>query len=172
MIAAEPGTERELVSWQIGRTPREPWRTAACCSFGFPTVIVSPSTLSDGERFPTWAWLTCPWLTRRCSDLESGGATSRWVARLAAEPALADRMREADRKLRELRLAESGGHDACPDTGIAGQRDPLAVKCLHAHVALALAGVDDPVGLDTLEGVGRDCPDAECAASGPARGAA
>lgn len=84
---------------------------------------------------------------------------------------LAQRMLEADRRLRHLRAEESGGEDACPDTGIAGQRDPLAVKCLHAHVALALAGLDDPVGIDTIERVGAECPDAECSTASADRGA-
>jgi hypothetical protein len=34
---------------------------------------------------------------------------------------------------------------------VAGQADPLAVKCLHARVAAALAGIADPVGEGVLK---------------------
>ncbi len=55
----------------------------------------------------------------------------------------------------------AAGTDACAAVGLAGQRDPLGVKCVHAHVALALVGIDDPIGLELLER-GRECPDRYC----------
>jgi hypothetical protein len=39
----------------------------------------------------------------------------------------------------------------------------LGVKCLHAHIALTLVGVDDPIGSALLGEGEADCPDRRCA---------
>jgi hypothetical protein len=75
-------------------------------------------------------------------------------------------MRAADTAYREARAAESAGGDACAGVGIAGQRDPLATKCLHAHVAAALSGIDDPVGRGVLEAIAPECCDGRCSVEG------
>ena len=162
-------SEATLVAEQIGRVPRTPWRVAARCSFGRPAAIVSPSLLADGTRFPSYAWLTCPHLIERVSAEESAGATARYAARSASDKSLAAALRAVDARVRELRAAESGGVDACPTVGIAGQRDPLGVKCLHAHAALALAGIADPIGIEVLASVQRECGDDRCARLGVGR---
>lgn len=154
------------VTRQLGREPRRPWRVAVRCRHGFPAVIATPSTLVTGEPFPTLYYLTCPFVRAAVDALESAGQTTVWAARLTSEPALADEMREADRAYRAARAEESGGVDACADVGIAGQRDPLGTKCLHAHVAAALAGINDPVGMGVLATTGRECDDVICAEGG------
>lgn len=154
------------VAAQLGRIPRDPWRVGVRCSWGRPVVIVSPSTLADGTPFPNLAWLTCPWLTELVAAEESAGAAAGFARRAAEEPAFAAALSHADAAVRGLRAAESGGVDACAAVGIAGQRDPLGVKCLHAHVALALLGVADPVGEDVLSRVQRWCDDDRCAGLG------
>jgi hypothetical protein len=154
--------DADTVRRQLGRPPRQPWRVEKRCSFGFPTVIATPSRLVTGELFPTTFYLTCPHLVAAASTLESAGEAERWASRLAAEPTLAARMLAADAAYRAARVRESGGADACPDVGIAGQRDPLATKCLHAHVAAALSGIDDPVGKSVLEAIELECCDARC----------
>ena len=53
--------------------------------------------------------------------------------------------------------------DACASVGIAGQRDSSGVKCLHAHIALALVGLEDPIGLYFLGIEDPACPDQRCA---------
>lgn len=79
------------------------------------------------------------------------------------DDALRSRLLQAERALREMRAAESGGADECTTVGIAGQRDSLAVKCLHAHMALALVGIDDPIGLQLLGEGDTVCLDRRCA---------
>ena len=161
--AMPPSREAILVAEQLGgRAPREPWRVAARCTYGFPTVIVSPSLLADGTPFPAFAWLTCPHLSGAIAAEESAGATAAWATRAAAEPALAESLHAADRALRAARAAESGGADACESVGLAGQRDPLGVKCLHAHVALALIGIQDPIGAAELGKIPSSCADGRC----------
>ena len=156
--------ETAIVSAQIGRAPRQPWRVAARCRYDYPTVIVSPSRLSDQALFPTYAWLTCPWLTQAMSSAESAGSTAAWARRAANDTTLATALAHADGQLRLARAAESGGEDACAAVGLAGQRDPLGVKCLHAHAALTLIGIDDPIGNAERGKIERDCPDRRCAA--------
>jgi len=157
--------DADTVRFQLGRSPRKPWRVAERCTYGFPTVIATPSRLATGEPFPTTFYLTCPHLVAAVSALESAGEADRWARRLAAQPALAARMRAADAAYRAARAAHSAGDDACADVGIAGQRDPLATKCLHAHVAAALSGIDDPVGCGVLAAVELECRDVRCGAA-------
>jgi hypothetical protein len=120
--------------------------------------------LDSGEPFPTVLWLTCPWLVERVGGLESDGGVELWAARLAQEPQLRASLEAAERDYRALRTREGGGDDPCSSTGIAGQRDPAAVKCLHAHVAAALGGIDDPIGAGVLEHTGHACLDDRCGA--------
>jgi hypothetical protein len=164
----QPGSsaadEATLVARQLDRAPRQPWRVASRCRFGRPTAIVSPSLLSDGTPFPTYAWLTCPHLADEVAALESGGDVAAWAARAASDASLAAALRAVDARVRELRAAESGGVDACSSVGVAGQRDPLGVKCLHAHVALVLVGAGDPIGEALLADVRAECDDDRCAA--------
>jgi len=127
---------------------------------------VSPSRLADGTPFPNLAWLACPWLSEIVSAQESVGGAADFAHRAAVDPAFAAALVALDMSVRELRAAESGGVDACATVGVAGQRDPLGVKCLHAHVALALLGVADPVGEDVLSRVQRWCDDDRCAGLG------
>lgn len=155
-------SDRDIIHIQLGRDPRGDWRTSVRCSHGAPVVIVTRPTLEDGEPFPTLFWLTCPVLRTRVSRLESDGATDEWTRRLAEDPGLAERMRVADEVYRRLRQAEAPSSDRCAVVGIAGQRDPLKVKCLHAHVAACLAGVCDPVGEAVLGDTGWECTDGRC----------
>lgn len=151
-----------VVTWQLGRPPRGRWRVAATCAFGRPTVIATAAALEDGQLFPTLFYLTCPYLAEVVSDAESAGAADAWHDLLVADAALAGRLRAADRAYRAARAAESGGTDPTPGVGIAGQRDALATKCLHAHAAAYLAGLDDPVGEGVLIGVRHACDDDRC----------
>jgi exopolyphosphatase/guanosine-5'-triphosphate,3'-diphosphate pyrophosphatase len=155
--------DERVVEAQLGRAPRAPWRIAARCSFGYPQVIASPSVLEDGDRFPTTFWLTCPFLAERSSALESAGAGEEWTERVAASEPLAVMLDEADAEYRRSRAVESGGADVCADVGIAGSQDPHVVKCVHAHVAAALAGIGTPVGRAVLESEGAACEHEDCA---------
>lgn len=156
-----------VVARQLGRAPRGTWRVVTRCSFGFPVTIATAPITETGEPFPTLFYLTCPHLIADVSALESAGELDVWRQRIASEDALARRMLAADAEYRNARAAEGGGSDPVPGVGIAGMRDPLAVKCLHAHVAAVLAGIDDPVGEGVLEGLvlegrGLECTDERC----------
>ena len=89
-------TDADVVRFQLGRPPRGIWRVAARCTYGYPTVIATQSLLPSGEPFPTLLWLTCPYCTEVVGQLESAGHVEVWATRLANDPVLAERMREAD----------------------------------------------------------------------------
>jgi hypothetical protein len=150
-----------VVAGQLGREPRGFWEVWARCPHGRPTVISTAPVLEDGSPFPTLYWLTCPALAAFASTEESAGQTAVWTRRLAQEPALAGRMRAADTEYRRRRQAYAGA-DPVPGVGIAGKSDPLAVKCLHAHAAAFLAGLDDPVGEAVVGASGFECDDDAC----------
>ena len=156
-------SEALLVVRQIGRVPREPWRIATRCQWGRPSVIASPSRLADGTPFPSLYWLTCPWLVESVGALESAGLIAEWNERTDADPHLTEQLQATDAAFRALRARESGGEDACAAVGVAGQSNSARVKCLHAHVALTLAGIPDSVGEETLALVGTSCEDDACA---------
>ncbi|MCL4078402.1 DUF501 domain-containing protein [Coriobacteriia bacterium Es71-Z0120] len=151
-----------VVTWQLGRRPRGRWRVAARCRYGFPQAIETEPVLPGGEPFPTLYYLTCPYLVEAASAAESEGELARFDARASTDAAFAARMREAHEEVVSRRAAAARGSDPCGGVGAAGQRDPLATKCLHARIATALAGIGDPVGEAMIERVGAACGDARC----------
>lgn len=163
--------DARVVESQLGRPPRGSWRVAARCPSGRPLVIAVSPRLGDGSPFPTALWLTCPRLAASVSARESAGAAARWSAQLRSEPLLAKRALAADAEYRVLRASLAPGDDPCVTVGVAGQADPLAVKCLHARVAAALCGIEDPVGIGVLceledGGVASECDELRCADPG------
>ncbi len=133
----------------------------ARCVFGAPTVIATAPVV-DGAPFPTLYYLTCPYLTERISAVESAGGCERWRALIAEEPALEVRLKDADAAYRAARLEEGGGVDPAAGVGIAGEREVVRVKCLHAHVAAFLAGIADPIGESLVAQIGSECCDERC----------
>jgi hypothetical protein len=85
-----------------------------------------------GEPFPTTFWLTCPQLVAAVSRLEAAGGVERWTRRVADDPELAASLEHGNAEQRSLRPEH--------DLGIGGARPGArTLKCLHAHVAFALA---------------------------------
>jgi hypothetical protein len=130
-------------------------------------VIAVAPRLEDGSRFPTTFWLTCPRLIEAVGALESAGEGAAFAARAATDACFAAALTAADADYRAERLAIGDGDDPCTGVGVAGQRDPLAVKCLHARLAAHLAGVADPIGSEVADRVGGilagPCADMRCA---------
>lgn len=131
---------------QLGRPPIPPVRVACRCAAGWPVVVEQPERGPDGEPFPTAFWLSCPGLVKAVSRLEGAGGVRALEDRLEAEPELAAAFDAAMARHRALR-PEQG-------LGIGGVRADRAVKCLHAHVAFALAAPPHPAGEDVLRAAG------------------
>jgi hypothetical protein len=136
--------DRDAVERQIGRRPRAFRRVAARCPYGLPAVTEQEPYDGEGAPFPTTYYLTCPHLVAAVSRLEAAGGVERWSAAVAESPALRADLDAAtavqQRVRRELAAGRAGlDHGASLDAGIGGSRNPAQLKCLHAHVAFALA---------------------------------
>ena len=118
-----PETSRDhaAVARQLGREPR-PFRVAARCPFGLPSVIENERT----REMPTSFWLSCPSLVAAISRVESTGGV-REVKESVGEKAVEDTHAE---------------HRSLYGSRVAGVREEAvgSVKCLHAFTALHLAG--------------------------------
>ena len=170
------GADAAVVAGQLGREPHTMSVVAARCPFGFPAVVEDLPYDAGGRPFPTLYYCTCPTLVAAVSRLESDGGVVRWTARLAAEPALARSAADAaaDSAVRRTDLAGEYGlamldAGASLASGVGGVADLLAVKCLHAHVAHALARPGYVLGEAILAEVEHPwCDDRRCAAWLPA----
>ncbi len=136
--------DRDLVERQIGRRPRALRRVAARCPFGMPAVTEQEPYDTTGAPFPTTYYLTCRHAIAAVSRLEAAGGVERWSDAVAASARLTADLERATERQRQIRHALAGaslGTDdgASLDTGIGGSRNPAQLKCLHAHVAFALA---------------------------------
>ena len=136
--------DRTVVARQLGREPRTLRRVALRCPFGAPAVTEQSPYSGEGEPFPTTYYLTCRHLVAAVSRLEAAGGVERWSEAVRADPALASSLAVADEEQRRLRRELAGataGSDggASLEYGIGGSRRRGSLKCLHAHVAYALA---------------------------------
>jgi uncharacterized protein len=136
--------DREIVTRQLGRPPRAFARVVVRCPFGLPEVTEQAPYDSQGAPFPTTYYVTCPHLVSAIARLEAAGGVERWSERVAADEKLADSLAGATAEQQRVRRELAGdapGTDggASLDLGIGGSRSPEHLKCLHAHVAFALA---------------------------------
>ena len=128
----ENDSDRAVVERQLGRPPRAFRRVALRCPFGRPAVTEQAPFDDAGQPFPTTFWLTCPHLVAAVSRLEAAGGIERWSRAAADDPRLHASLEAANAEQRELRPEL--------EVGIAGARAGAgSLKCLHAHVAFALA---------------------------------
>ncbi len=125
-------SDRALVERQLGRPPRAFRGVVVRCPFGRPAVTEQEPYDENGEPFPTSYWLTCPYLVAAVSRLEAAGGVERWTQAAARDAGLGASLERAHAEQRELRPEL--------DLGVGGARSGAgSLKCLHAHVAFALA---------------------------------
>jgi uncharacterized protein len=146
----EASEDFESVARQLGREPR-PFRVAARCPFGVPSVIEN----ERARNMPTSFWVTCPSLDRGISRLESTGGV------LAARE---DVGVETVEEIHAKHLARYG-------TRVAGVGGPGGhVKCLHAFTALHLSGaIPNAIAEWTLERLEKRFPEGSCCTREDAR---
>ena len=134
----------DAVSRQLGRGPR-PFRVAARCPFGLPSVIENERT----REMPTSFWATCPSLVAAISRVESTGG-----------------VREALEAVGESVVEEiHNEHRSRYGTRVAGVRDGArgSVKCLHAFTALHISGaIPNPVAEWILRRLDHPYPEGRC----------
>ena len=140
----EASNDYDTVTQQLGRRPR-PFRVAARCPFGFPSVIENEQT----REMPTSFWVTCPSLVSAISRVESTGGVME--ARKAVGDAIVEEIHDA--------------HRSPYGTRVAGVRDAAygSVKCLHAFMALHVSGaIPNPVAEWTLRRLDDPYPEGHC----------
>ena len=153
-------TDERVIAAQIGRPPRGLSGIPRRCSYGF-AVVARVHPIVEGKPFPTLYWLTCPHLARRVDRLESEGWIGRLEACFAVDPELAKELAAAREEYVRARLAllsdveaayleARGMLPALGERGIGGIAEPNRIKCLHLHVAHALASTN-PIGRIVLE---------------------
>ena len=136
--------DRAVVARQIGREPRSFNRVVVRCPFGRPAVTEQAPYDNAGEPFPTTYYLTCRQLVAAVSRIEAAGGVERWTVAVQEDSALRESLERATERQRELRRALAAGQVGRDDgmsleLGIGGAARPERLKCLHAHVAFALA---------------------------------
>jgi len=147
-----PATADDLdaVGRQLGRPPRGTRAVAHRCPCGNPDVVETTPRLADGTPFPTLFYLTCPRAVAAGSRLESAGLMKEQQARLADDPELA----AAYAKAHEDYLAQREAIMHVDEiAGVSAGGMPDRVKCLHVHLAHALAagpGVN-PMGDEVID---------------------
>ena len=138
------GRPSATVAAQLGPEPARVSRVVVRCPFGLPAVTEQEPYDDAGAPFPTTYYLTCRFLVAAVSRLEAAGGVERWSAAVTHDPGLARALERGTARQREIRHAARrrrvGVDDgASLDSGIGGSRNPRRLKCLHAHVAFALA---------------------------------
>lgn len=145
-------SDRALVRERLGREPFTDYVVSVRCRHGRPAVLRNAPLDLRGRPFPTREWLLDPALDEAVSRLEAAGG----VRMLEDDAAMRAPLAEAHRR----HAALHAGHR------VSGSGDPRYVKCLHAHLAFALAEGGSPVGDWILRRAGIRWPDDCC--TGPA----
>jgi uncharacterized protein len=159
--------DRALVARQLGREPRAFRRVVCRCPFGMPAVTEQEPYTPSGEPFPTTYYLTCRHLVAAVARLEAAGGVGRWSSAAAADPELGSSLARATAEQRRVRLELAAGRTGNDDgaslgLGIGGSSNPAELKCLHAHVAFALARPGYALGHRVLGEVGENPWPAAC----------
>jgi len=159
--------DHRAVALQLGRRPRAFRRVAVRCPWGLPAVTEQEPYDEAGAPFPTTYYLTCPHLVAAISRMEAAGGVERWSAAVAADPGLADDLERATVEQRRVRRELAGGRTGADGgsslaSGIGGSRNPLRLKCLHAHAAYALARPGYRLGEGVLAELGPLWPHDRC----------
>jgi len=159
--------DRAIVARQLGRIPRAFGRVAVRCPYGLPAVTEQLPYDSEGEPFPTTYYLTCPHLVSAVARVEAAGGVERWSVASQDDAELAASLARASDEQRRVRhdlagTARGADDGASLDSGIGGSRSPSHLKCLHAHVAFALARPGYELGERMLADVVEPWPADRC----------
>jgi hypothetical protein len=146
--------DEAVVARQLGRPPRAFRRVVLRCPYGRPAVTEQWPRDAAGAPFPTTFYVTCPQLVAAISRLEAAGGVERWTQAVRADPALRASLERATEEQRRLRPELPGG--------IGGSTRGGSLKCLHAHVAFALARPGYELGERILAELDSLWPDSRC----------
>lgn len=153
---------------QLGRQLAIRYQVAAECEYGWPNVLRNLPVGTSGEPNPNLYYLCCPWLRRELARLEDAGFIGELQRMIAADSELSSDLRQAQSQhAQEYRteVMACGLAEADGEFLIAGAREPLLLKCLHAHMAFYLVHPDYRLGMKIAGAIGTlSCADERCAA--------
>ena len=160
-----------MVARQLGRFPRAFRRVVVHCPFGLPAVTEQRPYGNDGRPFPTTYYVTCPHLVAAISRLEAAGGVERWSSAAREDPRLAGSLARATEEQRRVRRGLAGDERASDagaslELGIGGSHTPEQLKCLHAHVAFALACPGYELGEAIVRELREPWPSDRCCSEG------
>lgn len=169
-VAADTAADEAVLTLQLGRNPRGPYRVAVHCADGMPAVIETEAVLADGTPFPTRFWLTCPSLVAACARVESEpgwsegrdgpyrnclhrevAAAMAGMARAAggAPPSLACRSQDvgdaSGRPVGSLQCRSRGTSPATPPA-------PASLQCRSADLPPPASAQASPAAREVVEG--------------------
>jgi hypothetical protein len=167
-----PDDDRAVVARQLGREPRAFRRVVVRCPFQRPAVTEQSPYDTAGDPFPTTYYLTCRHLVAVVSRLEAAGGVERWTEIAQADPELRASLEQATVLQRDVRRQLASGvigrdDGASLELGIGGASRPERLKCLHAHVAFALAQPGYELGARIVGELDPLWPERCCSASEP-----
>ena len=146
------------------------------CRFGFPQAVVSAPLSRGMKPFPTLFWLTCPFLKRRCGELESMQKIAELEKLFASMPEDIERY-HADYAALRLLLIPDGAKRALEnenpamfavlaESGVGGINYAggcCAPKCLHLQTAAWLGMGRHPAAAWLESEIGLlECPAGSC----------
>lgn len=116
--------------------------------------------------WPNYLWLVDPQLTQRAGRLEHMGWVQDFQNEVCHNTALASELAAAHAQYGAARWAaltdedrayceQEGYVQVLRDTGVGGLRFASQVKCLHAHLAHALSGADNPIGRRVIDALAK-----------------
>lgn len=178
--ALEDGDAAVLAAQNKGRAFGEAGVIAVAhrCRFGFPQAVVSAPLSRGGKPFPTLFWLTCPFLKRRCGELESMQKIAELEKLFAAMPEEVA-LYHADYAALRFSLIPDGAKRALEDenramlavlaeSGVGGINFAggcCAAKCLHLQTAAWLGMGRHPAASWLASEIGPlECSDGYCSA--------
>ena len=137
--------------------PEQVYAVACRCSHGYPQVVVCRPITKKMTPFPTLFWLTCPYLDRKCGELESLHKIHDLEEIMALNP---EETSLWHREYAELRMKLIGADTAdaikagnqsmwssvkdCGVGGINWRDNPSGVKCLHLQTGTWLGWRSHP----------------------------
>jgi hypothetical protein len=164
-------SEKFIIESQLNRKIYNVMDISKRCCYGYPQVIKS-YPLKAGVPFPTLYWLTCPYLIKVVSDMESEGKISELQNIISKDENLKSEFVEAHKsEIKErFRIAENEilklpevMIQKMKNTGIGGIKNFETVKCLHLHLASFLGGTKNPVGRIVWGKISsKECFDKQC----------
>jgi uncharacterized protein len=154
--------DKEIITWQLQREPRNLHAIAKRCANQCPNVIVNfplAKTTHDDLFFPTLFWLTCPGLVKQISQLEDKGLIHDLQKEIHSGSDLSERLLHAQQSYIDARQSLLPFRKRCKirklnpalarqmeSKGIGGVENLQTIKCLHMHYAHHVITGNNPVG--------------------------